>query len=146
MTLRPRGLLALLVGAVLLTGCGGASASDTESGSATETVSLRVSGGIAGVQRGIDVSPGGEVFVTGRGSARESADPLSPAESEELDTLVAAVDFDDLPSRSVSESSMDRFEYRLQYGGHTLVTDKSEDLGPVDDLISHLNSCMQKRG
>ncbi|MFF4163473.1 hypothetical protein [Streptomyces sp. NPDC001741] len=144
MTMRPRVLFALLVGSLLLTGCGSSGAGQV-SGDAVGAVSLRVSGGIAGVERGIDVSPGGEVFLTRRGGAREPADALTPAESEELSTLVEAVDFGGLPSRSISESSSDRFEYRLQYGGHTLLTDKSEDLGPVDDLISHLDSCMQKR-
>lgn len=138
--MRLRLLLALLTGALLLIGCGEPAAPASADG-----VSLTVSGGFAGIRRGIEVGSGGEVFLTERDGGREQADPLTPVEKEKLDSLLDAVDFGELPSRSIDENARDRFEYRLRYDGHTLVTDGSTDLGPADDLIAHLESCTQAR-
>ncbi|MFF1307824.1 hypothetical protein [Streptomyces sp. NPDC058307] len=141
MTTRTRLLLALLAGALLLTGCSELSAPRA----AADGVSLTVSGGFAGVRHGIEVGPGDEVFLTDRKGGREQTDALTPAERKKLDSLLDAVDFGELPSRSVAENARDRFEYRLQHDGDTLVTDGSTDLGPASDLIAHLESCMQAR-
>lgn len=141
MTMRTRLLLALLAGALLLTGCSQPSAP----GAAADGVSLTVSGGFAGVQHSIEVGPGEEVYLTDRKGGREQSDALTPAEKKQLNSLLDAVDFGELPSRSVDENARDRFEYRLQYDGHTLVTDGSTDLGPASDLIAHLESCVQAR-
>ncbi|MDQ0764048.1 hypothetical protein QFZ22_003476 [Streptomyces canus] len=141
MTTRTRLLLALLAGALLLTGCSELSAPRA----AADGVSLTVSGGFAGVRHGIEVGPGDAVFLTDRKGGREQTDALTPAERKKLDSLLDAVDFGELPSRSVAENARDRFEYRLQHDGHTLVTDGSTDLGPARDLIAHLESCMQAR-
>ncbi|WP_051831207.1 hypothetical protein [Streptomyces violens] len=129
--------LALLVGGLLLVGCG-------ESVAASREVSLHVSGGIAGVQRGIEVGPGGSVILVD-GKGRHAGRDLSGAEREKLGSLLDAVDFAALPSRSVDEGSRDRFEYRLAHDGRTVITDRSTDLGPADDLIDHLESCMDAR-
>ncbi|MFD3929386.1 hypothetical protein [Streptomyces sp. NPDC058614] len=141
MTMRTRLLLALLAGALLLTGCSQPSAP----GASADGVSLTVSGGFAGVRHGIEVGPGEEVHLTDRKGGREQTDALTPAEKKKLNSLLDAVDFGELPSRSVDENARDRFEYRLQYDGHTLVTDASTDLGPASDLIAHLESCMEAR-
>lgn len=141
MTTRTRLLLALLSGALLLVGCG----EPSTPGTAAEGVSLNVSGGFAGVRRGIEVSPGGEIFLTDRKGDRKQTDALTPTEKKKLNSLLKAVDFGELPSRSISEKARDQFEYRLQHDGHTLVTDGSTDLGPVSDLIAHLEHCMQAR-
>ncbi|MEV0597908.1 hypothetical protein AB0I82_01200 [Streptomyces sp. NPDC050315] len=130
--------LALLTGALLLAGCGESVASGSDE------VSLSVSGGIAGVQRGIEVSTDGSVLLTDHKGSHAARD-LSRAEREKLGSLLDAVDFGELPSRSISEGSRDRFEYRLAHDGHTLVTDRSTGLGPADDLIDHLEDCMDAR-
>lgn len=141
MTSRTRLLLALLAGALLLTGCDEPSTPRATA----DGVSLTVSGGFAGVRHGIEVGHGDEVFLTDREGGREEADALTPAERKKLNSLLDAVDFGELPSRSVDEDARDRFEYRLEHDGHTLVTDGSTDLGPAGDLIAHLESCMQTR-
>lgn len=147
MTLRTRPLLALLAGALLLTGallmtgCGEPASSATAAGE----VSLDISGGFAGVRRGIEVTSGGETFVIDRTGGRKQAGALTQAERTELNSLLDAVEFDELPSRSVSGTARDRFTYRLRHDGHTLVTDGSKDLGPLGDLIGHLESCLRAR-
>ncbi|MFC6063850.1 hypothetical protein [Streptomyces ochraceiscleroticus] len=70
---------------------------------------------------------------------------LSGAEREKLGSLLDAVDFAGLPARSVDGGSRDRFEYRLVHDGHTVITDRSTDLGPADDLIDHLERCREAR-
>ncbi|MBZ4016355.1 hypothetical protein CCS38_11490 [Streptomyces purpurogeneiscleroticus] len=77
----------------------------------------------------------------GRHAGRE----LSGDEREKLGSLLGAVDFAGLPARSIDEGSRDRFEYRLAHAGRTVITDRSTDLGPADDLIDHLESCMEAR-
>ncbi|MER7395782.1 hypothetical protein ABT381_09710 [Streptomyces sp. NPDC000151] len=136
--------LALLTGVLLLVGCGESVASGNDFGDASKEVSLSVSGGIAGVRRGIEVRPDGSVLLTDWKGSHPGRD-LTGAEREKLGSLLGAVDFAALPSRSVSEGSADRFEYRLVHDGHTLVTDRSTGLGPADDLIDHLESCMKAR-
>ncbi|MFI9025431.1 hypothetical protein [Streptomyces sp. NPDC053560] len=142
MTALKRRLLVLLTAALLLAGCGGSAAS--EDSPAAEDVSLAITGGIAGVSQGIEVHPDGSVVLTGRKGGRAAPD-LSRAEHKKLDSLLTAVDFAGLPARSISATSADRFEYRLKYDGHSLVTDRSTDLGPADDLIRHLETCMRAR-
>ncbi|MGI5472971.1 hypothetical protein [Streptomyces sp. CA-132043] len=88
--------------------------------------------------------PDGSVVLTGR-KGNHAARDLTRAEHKKLDSLLTAVDFADLPARSISATSQDRFEYRLRYDGHSLVTDRSTDLGPADDLIRHLAACMRAR-
>ncbi|MEV0096790.1 hypothetical protein [Streptomyces sp. NPDC050738] len=146
-------LLALLASVLLLTGCGGTVTPGTGSGTASEaaskppsrgpaaTVSLTVSGGFAGVGRSIEVRPGGRAVLDDRKDGPASRE-LSDAEQKRLGSLLDAVDFSALPARSVSASARDLFEYRLAYDGHTLVTDRSRDLGAADDLITHLESLM----
>ncbi|MDG9702582.1 hypothetical protein [Streptomyces sp. DH37] len=131
-------VLALPIAVLALAGCG------LDPLGSSDRVSLTVSGGIAGVQRGIDVASDGEVRITSRKGTR-SARALSDAERGTLDSLLDEVDFDELPDRVVSDRARDRFEYRLEHGGHTLVTDKSEDLGAADDLIEHLQDCLNDR-
>ncbi|MEU0371305.1 hypothetical protein ABZ070_13765 [Streptomyces sp. NPDC006283] len=141
MILRTRLVVAFFAGALLLTGCGEQS---TREG-ATDEVSLTVSGGVAGVRRGIEVGSAGDVFLTDREGSREQADDLTPAEKKRFNSLLDAVESGGLPSDSVAEKARDVFEYRLQYDGQTLVTDGMTDLGPASDLIAHLKSCMHAR-
>ncbi|POX42707.1 hypothetical protein C3486_03810 [Streptomyces sp. Ru73] len=129
---------------MLLAACGEPAASGATRGPASADVSLAVSGGIAGVQYGIDVRPDGSVSVTDRTGSHAARD-LSAAEEKKLDSLLAAVDFAGLPARQIDAGSRDRFEYRLTYGSHSLVTDRSTDLGPADRLIDHLESCRKAR-
>ncbi|WP_052865321.1 protealysin inhibitor emfourin [Streptomyces niger] len=137
-------LLALLTIILLLVGCGRSAASEDHTGPRTDDVALSITGGIAGVQHGIEVRPDGSVRLTDRKGSRE-ARGLSSAERKKLDSLLAAVDFTELPARSISADSRDRFEYRLTYDDHSLVTDGSTDLGPADDLIRYLETCMRTR-
>ncbi|MFI8992676.1 hypothetical protein [Streptomyces sp. NPDC053542] len=107
-------------------------------------MSLGVSGGIAGVQRGIEVGPGASVVLVDR-EGRHAGRDLSGAEREKLGSLLEAVDFAGLPARSIDAGSGDRFEYRLEHDGHTVITDRSTSLGAADDLIDHLEDCMDAR-
>ncbi|MEU7484285.1 hypothetical protein [Streptomyces sp. NPDC042319] len=141
MTALKRRLLVLLTAALLLAGCGESAAQDSP---AAEDVSLAITGGMAGVSQGIEVHPDGSVVLTGR-KGDPAVPDLTRAEHKKLDSLLAAVDFADLPARSISATSADRFEYQLKYDGHSLVTDRSTDLGPADDLIRHLETCMRAR-
>lgn len=145
MTRRTGLLLNLFAGVLLVTGCAEPSAPAPVPATAADEVSLTVSGGFAGVRHGIEVGPGERVFLTDRRGGRKQTDALTPAEKRKLNSLLDAVDFSELPSRSIDENARDFLEYRLRYGGHTLVTDGSTDLGPADSLITHLESCMQAR-
>ncbi|MFC4884331.1 hypothetical protein ACFPK5_03900 [Streptomyces beijiangensis] len=155
MATRAGQLLAFLTVALLISGCGGTATPGSVTApppsltaparSAADSVGLTVSGGFAGVRRGIEVRPGGKVFVTDRKGGRASRD-LSDTEQKRLGSLLGAVDFAALPARSISESSRDRFEYRLVHDGRAVVTDGSKDLGAADDLIAHLESCLSARG
>lgn len=131
-------LTAVLVAAVLCIGCAGGT-------SGKGGISLTVSGGVAGVHEGIEVSEDGTVHLTDRQGTRREAPPLSDGDRRTLEELVGAVDFAELPDRSVSEQARDRFEYRLEYDGTTLVTDRSAPLGPVDDLIDRLETWLRER-
>lgn len=133
--------LALLTGVLLLAGCAGCGESVA---AGSDAVSLAVSGGIAGVQRGIEVGPGGSVVLVDH-KGRHAGRDLSGAEREKLGSLLEAVDFAGLPARSIDEGSRDRFEYRLEHDGHTVITDRSTRLGAADDLIDHLEDCMEAR-
>ncbi|WP_329126138.1 hypothetical protein [Streptomyces sp. NBC_01465] len=154
MALRVRWFLAVVVAALVLTGCGGSAASGSASSAPSSAasasaadagvVSLNVSGGFAGVRRGIEIRPGGKVLVTDRKGGHTSRD-LSDAERTRLGSLLDAVDFAALPARSIDERSRDRFEYRLVHNGRTLVTDGSRDLGAADDLIAQLERWISAR-
>ncbi|MER7173485.1 hypothetical protein [Streptomyces mesophilus] len=73
--------------ALLVTGCG-----ESLGTVAADGASLTVSGGIAGVRRGIEVGPNGEVFLTNRKGELEQADAPKPAEKKTLDALLDAVE------------------------------------------------------
>ncbi|MGY0024180.1 hypothetical protein [Streptomyces sp. cg35] len=120
-------------------GCGGL-ADATGHGA----VSLTVSGGFAGVDQGIEVAPDGAVRTTDRGTAR-AARALSEKERDDLDSLLDQVDFDRLPARTVSATGRDLFAYRVEYQGHTVITDKSRDLGALDTVIERLGHYLDER-
>jgi hypothetical protein len=107
-------------------------------------VALTISGGIAGVNRGIEVAPDGEVHVSDREERRE-ARPLTAAELTGLEDSLAAVDFAEVPGRVVDMDAADMFQYRLEYEGHTVLTDQSESLGPVDEVIGRLSGHLDAR-
>ncbi|WP_030620454.1 hypothetical protein [Streptomyces sclerotialus] len=136
---RTRRFCALLTTALLLTGCGSGSDAPPDS-----RVSLTVTGGIAGVQHGIEVRPDGSVSLHDR-QGTHAARALSATERKKLTSLLGTAEFPSFRSRFVSGRSYDLFEYRLTYGGRTVTTDRTTDLGPTDDLIDHLNHCLQER-
>jgi hypothetical protein len=110
----------------------------------TAPVFLHVGGGEAGISEGIEVARGGGVHVTD-GEERRQARPLGKAELTDLVEGLAEVDFAALPARSVDERSADMFQYRLEYRGHALLTDRTEPLGPVEEVIDQLASSLDAR-
>ncbi|QKW09258.1 hypothetical protein HUT18_25620 [Streptomyces sp. NA04227] len=116
-----------------------------EQGVIAGAVSLDVSGGFAGVRRGITVTPDGEVRVRSREGER-TARALDGTEQRTLAALLAEVDFGEVPARSISEQLRDGFQYRLRYEGHSVLTDRTTSLGPVDRVIDHLEKCLRGRG
>jgi hypothetical protein len=101
-------------------------------------VALSVSGGIAGVNEGIEIDPDGAVRVH-EGDDPQPAPALTEAELTELAEAVARVDFDELPAASIDDQAADMFHYLFYYDGRSLLTDGTESLGPVDDAIALLN-------
>jgi hypothetical protein len=108
-------------------------------------VSLGVSGGIAGIDEGIEVSPAGEVHLWD-GDEQRPAGELTDSELAELAERVAEVDLATVPPYNVDENAADLFRFRLEYEGDWVVTDLTEDLGPVDDVISLLDDYRHDRG
>ncbi|MGP4113446.1 hypothetical protein ACTWP5_21355 [Streptomyces sp. 4N509B] len=107
-------------------------------------VRLEISGGIAGVHSVIEVAPDGAVEVADRDGAR-GADPLPEEQLATLRERLAAVDFAALPLAAVSDQAADMFHYQLSYDGHRLLTDRTEDLGPVEAVIDQLADALSER-
>jgi hypothetical protein len=107
-------------------------------------VTLHIGGGEAGISQGIEVARDGAVHVADE-DERRPARPLGKAELTDLAAGLAEVDFAALPARSVDEQAADMFQYRLEYRGHALLTDRTEPLGPVDEVIDLLASSLDAR-
>ncbi len=107
-------------------------------------VSLNISGGIAGVNEGIEVDPDGDVRVH-EGDDPRAAPALTEAELTELERTLARVDFSELPGASLDDQAADMFQYLLYYDGRSLLTDGTEPLGPVDDVIAQLSGHLNDR-
>ncbi|MEO3752329.1 hypothetical protein [Streptomyces sp. B6B3] len=107
-------------------------------------VALSISGGFAGVNEGIEVDPDGDVRVHDGDDPRPAA-ALTEAELTELAEALARVDFDQLPAASIDDQAADMFHYLFDYDGRSLLTDGSEELGPVDDAIGLLGGHLDDR-
>jgi hypothetical protein len=151
-----RGVVAAVGVAALLFGCGesggsgGSSAEpqraerEAEPAGLAEPVSLHIGGGFAGVDHGIVVAPGGGVRVSDREERRE-ARPLTDGELAGLEESLADVDFARVPGHSIDPDAADMFQYRLEYGEHAVVTDRSRSLGAVDEVIGRLEGYLNDR-
>jgi hypothetical protein len=148
-----RGVVAAVGVAALLLGCGEesqlagpaeSSERETEPAGLAGTVSLHIGGGFAGVDHGIVVAPGGGVRVSDREERRE-ARPLTDGELAGLEESLADVDFARVPGHSIDPDAADMFQYRLEYGEHAVVTDRSRSLGAVDEVIGRREGYLNDR-
>ncbi|GAB2628734.1 hypothetical protein GCM10027168_70570 [Streptomyces capparidis] len=107
-------------------------------------LSLHREGGLKGTWGKIRVDEDG-TFLTRHETSDETEGRLPAEELERLRDLLSSVDFRSLPGGSVSDSSTDRYLYRLTHQGHTITTDMTRKLGAVDEIIIALNPRLAAR-
>jgi hypothetical protein len=133
---------AALAGAAAVVGC----ARDT-SAAATPVgtlVTMDVSGGYAGVDRGVTVAQDGSCTVRERNETR-AADRLGRDELARLRGLLEDADLATQPSRSIDPHLRDGFRYRLRYRGRTVVTDLSGSNRPLQEAVHLLDGLLKPR-
>jgi hypothetical protein len=107
-------------------------------------VTLRVSGGYAGVDRGVTVFEDGACTVRERRETRAGA-RLPREELRRLHGLLDAADLARQPSRTVDPRLRDQFLYRLRYRDVTVVTDLTGGNRPLQQAVHLLEDLMNRR-
>jgi hypothetical protein len=107
-------------------------------------VTMDVSGGYAGVDRGITVAEDGFCTVRDRDETR-SRPRVGQEQLTRLRGLLEDADLAGRPPRSIDPHLRDGFRYRLRYHGRTVVTDLSGDNRPLQDAVHLLEGLMTSR-
>jgi hypothetical protein len=133
---------AVLAAAGAVVGC-----APTPSAAATEAgtlVTMDVSGGYAGVDRGVTVAEDGTCTLRERAETRRGT-PLTTERLARLRGLLEAADLAARPAENIDPHLRDSFRYRLHYRGRTVVTDLSGGNRPLRDAVHLLESLMAGR-
>ncbi|WP_234311958.1 hypothetical protein [Streptomyces griseus] len=101
-------------------------------------VTMTVSGGFAGVAQRVVLRGDGTVVTTDRG--RTAVRRTGAAQFGKLRTLLGDPALADVPAFTIDRGAADQFQYALQYGGRTVVTDRSADEPALDRLIDALSA------
>lgn len=99
-------------------------------------VTMTVSGGFAGVNRQVVLRGDGTVRTTDSGES--AVRRTTTAQFTTLRTLLGDPALADVPAFAIDTGSADRFQYTLQFGGRTVMTDRSTDTPALDRLIGAL--------
>ena len=137
------GVLVALLAGLLTAGCGGSSSGPTDedppaAGDGAPLVSLVRTGGIAGLRDEVQVSPSGQVTVTGDRSPTSTTATMAPADLARLRTALARSGFATLESDYLDRSAADAYQYAVTYQGRTVTADEGvvpEGLRPVIDQL-----------
>ena len=104
-------------------------------------VTMDVSGGYAGVDRGVTVAEDGACTLRERDRTHRGA-PLTPERLARLRGLLEAADLASQPADDIDPRLRDGFHYRLRYRGRTVVTDLSGGNVPLRDAVRLLEGLM----
>ncbi len=107
-------------------------------------VTMDISGGYAGVDRGVTVAEDGFCTVRDRDETR-SRPRVGRQELTRLRALLEAADLAAQPSHSIDPHLRDGFHYRLRYHDRTVVTDLSGGNRPLRDAVRLLEELMTSR-
>ncbi|MEU1621105.1 hypothetical protein ABZ479_27880 [Streptomyces sp. NPDC005722] len=98
---------------------------------------MTVGGGFAGVHQQVTVRGDGAVLT------RDKGEPVlrraDAARFRELRLLLGDPALEDVPDLTMNMGAMDMFQYTLQFGGRTIVTDRSSKVPALERLINALS-------
>jgi hypothetical protein len=132
----------VLAAAAAVTGCARDSAAAAPA--AGTLVTMDVSGGYAGVDRGVTVAEDGSCTLRERGRTHPGA-PLTQERLARLRGLLVAAHLAVQPADSIDPHLRDAFRYRLRYRGRTVVTDLSGGNRPLQEAVHLLEGLMTGR-
>ena len=107
-------------------------------GAGQKLVTLRVSGGVAGIDRQVVLRGDGTVRSTDKGESEVRK--TGAAAFKELRTLLGDPALDQVPDTTVNTGAADLFQYTLVFDGRTVVTDRSSEQPALDRLIDALSA------
>lgn len=100
-------------------------------------VDLAITGGFIGRQDRVLLRTDGSYETTTRNRPHRTGRLNSP-ELTALRRDVATADFDALPTRMIDPNARDLFQYRITYAGHTVVTDRTEQVPALERVLERL--------
>lgn len=105
-------------------------------------VTMTVSGGFAGVSQQVVLRGDGTVHTTDRGET--GVRRTTTAQFTTLRTLLGDPALAEVPAFSLDMGAADKFQYTLQFGGRTIMTDRSADEPALGRLIGALKKWLPK--
>ncbi|MDX2650303.1 hypothetical protein PV341_43485 [Streptomyces sp. PA03-1a] len=106
-------------------------------------VVMTVSGGFAGVHQQVTLRGDGTVLTMGKGEPVQRR--VGAARFEQLRLLLGDPALEDVPDFTMNMAANDMFQYTLEFGGRTVMTDRSDGPPALERLINALSRWLPGR-
>ncbi|MFF3945922.1 hypothetical protein ACFYYN_13955 [Streptomyces sp. NPDC001902] len=106
-------------------------------------VVMTVSGGFAGVHQQVTLRGDGTVLTMGKGEPVQRR--VGAARFEQLRLLLGDPALEDVPDFTMNMAANDMFQYTLEFGGRTVMTDRSAGPPALERLINALSRWLPGR-